>query len=206
MGREGARDRGSRLRRADHLTELLAPLPALVTAADATTTLRLGTNVLNNDFRHPVLVAGEAATIDLLTDGRLELGLGAGHVQAEYDEAGFNFERGGARVERLGEAVGVIKGLMGGAPFTFSGRHYRVTGHTLYPRPLQSPHPPIAIGGNGLKLQRLPRARPTSSASPASPSAAAALRPIFRAGKYRPWTSASRWFGRSPANDIRGSS
>src|SRR6266849_9156316 len=75
----------------DHLTDLFAPLPALVSAAEATTHLRVGTYVLNNDFRHPVLVAREAATVDLLTDGRLQLGLGAGFMHAEYEEAGFRF-------------------------------------------------------------------------------------------------------------------
>lgn len=78
----------------DHLTELIAPMPALVSAAEATTTLRVGTNVLNNDFRHPVLVAREAAAVDLLTDGRLQLGLGAGAVEAEYQQAGLGFDRG----------------------------------------------------------------------------------------------------------------
>ena len=75
----------------DHLADLLAPMSALVSAAEATTRLRVGTNVLNNDLRHPVLVAREAATIDLLTEGRLELGLGAGHMQSEYEQAGLGF-------------------------------------------------------------------------------------------------------------------
>src|SRR5262245_41591499 len=79
----------------DHLTDLLAPLPALVSAAEATTRLRVGTNVLNNDLRHPVLVAREAATVDLLTDGRFQLGLSAGHMQSEYDQAGLGFDAAG---------------------------------------------------------------------------------------------------------------
>lgn len=139
----------------DHLADFLAPMPALVSAAAVTTRLRVGTNVLNNDLRHPVLVAREAATVDLLTDGRLQLGLGAGHVKAEYDEAGLTFERGGVRVERLAEAVAIVKRLLAGEPVTFSGAHYRVTGHTLHPRPVQRPHPPILIGGNGLRLLAL---------------------------------------------------
>ena len=139
----------------DHLSELLAPIPALVSAAEATTTLRVGTNVLNNDFRHPVLVAREAATADILTDGRFLLGLGAGHIKAEYDEAGLDFDAGGIRVERLAEAVRIIKGMMSGDPLTFAGPHYRVTGHKIHPLPLQRPHPPIAIGGNGKQLLTL---------------------------------------------------
>ena len=93
----------------DHLAEMFAPMPALVSAAAATKTIRVGTAVLNNDFRHPVLVAREAATVDLLTDGRLELGLGAGHVKSEYEQSGLRFDLGGARVERLAEAAVIIK-------------------------------------------------------------------------------------------------
>jgi probable F420-dependent oxidoreductase len=139
----------------DHLADFFAPMPALVAAAAATTTLRLGTNVLNNDFRHPVLVAREAATVDLLSDGRLQLGLGAGHMQSEYDEAGLGYDAGGTRVERLAEAVAVIKGLLAGEEVSFTGRHYRVAGHRIGPLPVQRPRPPILIGGNGRRLLML---------------------------------------------------
>jgi probable F420-dependent oxidoreductase len=139
----------------DHLAAMLATIPAVVSAGDATKSLRVGTNVLNNDLRHPVLLAREAATIDLLTDGRLELGLGAGYMRPEYDQAGLRFDRGGVRVERLAEAVMIIKGLLSGARVDFAGEHYCVTGHTVYPRPVQRPHPPIIIGGNGPRLLAL---------------------------------------------------
>ncbi len=139
----------------DHLADLFAPMPALLSAAEATKHLRVGTNVLNNDLRHPVLLAREAATVDLLTDGRLQLGLGAGNIKSEYDEAGLDFDSGGTRVERLSEAVTIIKGLLKGEPVTFAGRHYRVTGHTIAPLPVQRPHPPILIGGNGPRLLAL---------------------------------------------------
>src|SRR5437763_8819735 len=139
----------------DHLTDRIAPLPALVTAANATTRLRVGTNVLNNDLRHPVLVAREAAAVDLLTDGRLQLGLGAGSIRSEYDEVGLRFEIGRIRVERLAEAVAVIKGLLSGETVTFSGTHYQIAGHTIAPLPAQKPHPPILIGGNGRRLLTL---------------------------------------------------
>src|SRR5882672_932529 len=139
----------------DHLTDLIAPMPALVSAAEATKSLRVGTNVLNNDLRHPVLVAREAAAVDLLTDGRLQLGLGAGSIRSEYDQTGLGFDRGGVRVERLAEAVAIIKGLLKGEEVTFAGRHYRVTGHTIAPLPIQRPHPPILIGGNGPRLLSL---------------------------------------------------
>ena len=139
----------------DHLTDRIAPLPALVTAANATTRLRVGTNVLNNDLRHPVLVAREAAAVDLLTDGRLQLVLGAGSIRSEYDEVGLRFEIGRIRVERLAEAVAVIKGLLSGETVTFSGTHYQIAGHTIAPLPAQKPHPPILIGGNGRRLLTL---------------------------------------------------
>jgi probable F420-dependent oxidoreductase len=130
-------------------------MPALMSAAAATKRLRVGTNVLNNDFRHPVLAAREAATADLLTDGRLQVGLGAGHMRSEYDEAGLRFDAGGARVERLAEAVTIVKCLLKGEEVTFSGRYYRVSGHRIHPLPVQRPHPPILIGGNGPQLLTL---------------------------------------------------
>src|SRR5919109_5341957 len=100
----------------DHLTDLFAPMPALTSAAEATTRLRVGTNVLNNDLRHPVLVAREAATVDLLTEGRFQLGLGAGHMQSEYAQAGIGFDAAGTRVARLAGAGTLIKGLVRGGP------------------------------------------------------------------------------------------
>lgn len=139
----------------DHLAAMLATIPAVMSAADATTSLRIGTNVLNNDLRHPVLLAREAATMDVLTDGRLELGLGAGYVRLEYDQAGLRFDRGGVRVERLAEAVTIIKGLLEGTELSFAGQHYRVTGHRIHPRPIQRPRPPLIIGGNGPRLLAL---------------------------------------------------
>jgi probable F420-dependent oxidoreductase len=139
----------------DHLAAMLAPIPAVVSAAEATKRLRVGTNVLNNDLHHPVLVAREAATVDLLTDGRFDLGLGAGHMESEYDQAGLRFDPGGTRVERLAEAVTIIKGLLGGEQVTFAGRYYRVAGHTIHPLPLQRPRPPILIGGNGRRILTL---------------------------------------------------
>ena len=123
----------------DHLWPVLAPIPALVSAAAATTTLRVGTNVINNDLRHPVVLAREAATVDLLTDGRLELGLGAGYVRSEYDQAGLRFDRGSVRVERLAESLTIVKELLRGAEVNFAGQHYRVTGHKIHPLPSSGP-------------------------------------------------------------------
>jgi probable F420-dependent oxidoreductase len=127
----------------------LGPIAALMAAADATTTLRLGSHVFANDFRHPVVLAQEAATIDLLSDGRLELGLGGGWLRADYDGVGVPFDPPAVRIERLEEAVVLIKRLFGDAPVTFAGNHYQVQDLNLFPKPRQQPHPPLFIGGGG---------------------------------------------------------
>ena len=130
----------------------LAPVAALATAAAATKTLRVGSLVICNDYRHPAIVAKEAATLDLLSGGRFELGLGAGFSQQEYEAAGFPFDAPGVRVDRLAEALQVVKGLFGAEPFTFSGRFYTVSKLDLFPKPLQRPHPPILVGAGGKRM------------------------------------------------------
>lgn len=140
---------------ADHFDDGLAPLPALMAAADATTTLHVGPMVLGNDFRHPVVVAKEAATMDVLCGGRFELGLGAGWMTLDYEEPGFALDRPGLRIARLAEAIEVIRGLWQDAPLTYAGRHYAVEGLTGLPRPLSPGGPPIVIGGGGEKVLRL---------------------------------------------------
>jgi probable F420-dependent oxidoreductase len=137
---------------ADHLAEeMFPPLTALVAAADATDRLRVGTLVVNNDFRHPVVLAREAATVDLLTGGRLELGLGAGHMKHEYDEAGLQFDRPAVRVARMAESAAILRRLLDGDEVTFDGEHYRVHGHRCFPQPVQQPVP-LLIGGNGRRV------------------------------------------------------
>jgi probable F420-dependent oxidoreductase len=133
----------------DHFRDQLAPVPALTAAAMATTRLRVGSLVFSNDFRHPVVLAKEAATIDVLSGGRFELGIGGGWLREEYDQAGISFDAPGTRIERLTEAVAIVKGLLGDAPVTFAGRHYTITGLQGRPSPVQRPHPPIVIGGGG---------------------------------------------------------
>ena len=130
----------------------LAPVAALATAAAATKTLRVGSLVICNDYRHPAIVAKEAATLDLLSGGRFELGLGAGFSQQEYEAAGFPFDAPGVRVDRLAEALQVVKGLFGAEPFSFSGRFYTVSKLDLFPKPLQRPHPPILVGAGGKRM------------------------------------------------------
>lgn len=135
----------------DHFEDQLAPMIALMAAADATTTLRLGTLVLDNDYRHPLVLAKEAATLDLLSGGRLELGLGAGWMKSDYDYAGMPFERAGVRIDRFHEGLQVIKGLFGDEPFDFKGKHYIITNHNAMPKPIQKPVP-ILVGGGGKRV------------------------------------------------------
>jgi len=142
----------SALTMADHFGDQLAPIAALMAAADATTTLRIGALVHGNDYRHPLILAKEAATLDLLSDGRLELGLGAGWMRTDYEQSGMPYDPPKVRVDRFEEALTVIKGLMADGPFTFEGRHYTITGHDGLPKPKQRPHPPIVIGGGGRRV------------------------------------------------------
>jgi probable F420-dependent oxidoreductase len=121
-------------------------------AADATTTLRVGSFVIANDFRHPALVAREAATVDLLSDGRFELGLGAGHMRSEYDEVGIPFRTAGTRVERLEESVQVVRALLDGGAVDFAGEHYEIRAHTSHP---PRPRVPLLVGGNGNRVLAL---------------------------------------------------
>ena len=130
----------------------LAPLIALTAAAGATSTLRVGTLVLANDYRHPVLLAKEAATLDVLSGGRLELGLGAGWLSAEYAAAGVAFDPPGDRVSRLEESIRLLMALFEGDPVTFHGRHYQVTELDSFPRPAQRPHPPLLVGAGSRRM------------------------------------------------------
>jgi probable F420-dependent oxidoreductase len=139
----------------DHFGEQFAPGPALLSAADATESLRIGALVFDNDFRHPALLAKEAATLDLLSEGRFELGIGAGWMRSEYEQAGISFDAGATRVARLEEAVPLIRGLWSGAPVSVSGRHYRVAQLAGLPRPEQRPGPPLLIGGGGRRILSL---------------------------------------------------
>jgi probable F420-dependent oxidoreductase len=141
----------------DHLVpepfgDQLAPLLALTAAAGATTRLRVGSLVLDNDYRHPVLLAKEAATLDLLSGGRFELGIGAGWLRAEYRRAGLPFDEPAVRVARLEEAIQVLKGLLAGPALTFTGEHYTVAGIAGFPTPVQRPHPPILVGAGSPRM------------------------------------------------------
>lgn len=136
----------------DHFGAQLAPIPAMAAAAAATTTLRIASLVFDNDYRHPVVLAKEMATLDVLSGGRAELGLGAGWLATDYEQSGIQHDPAVTRLERMEEGVRVIKGLMADGPFSFQGRHYAITGLEGHPKPVQRPHPPIVMGGGGRRM------------------------------------------------------
>ncbi len=136
----------------DHFTDQLAPIPALSTAAAVTTTLRIGALVFDNDYKHPVVLAKELATQDVLSGGRVEIGLGAGWMESDYRAAGMPYDRAGVRIDRFEEAIVVIKGAMADGPFSYAGEHYSITDYDGQPTPVQRPHPPLLIGGGGTRV------------------------------------------------------
>ena len=137
---------------ADHFVRPFAPLVAGQAVADATTTLRVTQTVLAQDFREPAVLAKELATLDVLSEGRLQVGLGAGWLQQEYEDASMRFDSASVRIARLEETAIVLKGLFADEPFTFSGEHYSVNALQGRPTPIQRPRPPIMIGGGGRKV------------------------------------------------------
>lgn len=136
----------------DHVgSRLAAVLPMLTVAAEISSDIRICPMVLANDFRHPVVLAKDTATMDILSEGRFELGIGTGWIKSQYDAAGVSYESPRKRVDRFEEAISVIKGCWSGEPFSFNGNHYQVTEATC-PRPIQQPHPPILIAGAGPRM------------------------------------------------------
>ena len=140
---------------ADHFDDQYAPVPALMAAADATTSLHVGALVFCTDYVHPVVIAKQAATLDLLSEGRFELGLGAGWMTADYERSGIELDPAGTRIERMGEALQIIDQLWSDTPCTFHGRHYEITALEGHPKPLQHPRPPILVGGGGRRVLSL---------------------------------------------------
>ncbi len=136
----------------DHFIDtVLAPLPAMAVAAEATTSLRVCALVYDNDYKHPAILAKETATIDVLSDGRAELGIGAGWMRTDYDALGLPYDSAGTRIARLDEALQVIKGCFSGEQFSFSGAHYTITDYTATPKPVQA-RVPLLIGGGAPKI------------------------------------------------------
>ena len=136
----------------DHFGDQLSPIAALATAAAVTTSLRVGTLVFANDFRHPAVLAKEAATLDLLSDGRLEVGVGAGWMTEDYTWTGIAHDRAGLRIDRMIEAIEVLRGLWGDEPYSFDGNHYTITEMNGFPKPVQAGGPPITIGGGAKRV------------------------------------------------------
>ncbi len=139
----------------DHFGDQLAPGPALTAAAAATTDLRVGTLVLDNDYKHPVVMAKEMASIDVLSDGRLELGIGAGWMASDYDQSGIAMDDAPTRIDRLAEGLAVLRGLLAPGPFSYQGKHYQIADLDGQPLPVQQPHPPFIIGGGGPRVLAL---------------------------------------------------
>ena len=136
----------------DHLAEQLSPLPTLAVVAELSSTLRIAPWVLCNDFRLPQILARELATIDSLSGGRLDVGIGAGWARDEYVSAGLSFDSGGARLRRLKDSVAVMKAMLAGGPISISNDHLQVKELLGFPSPSQAPHAPLMLGGGGRKM------------------------------------------------------
>ncbi|MHB1486757.1 MAG: TIGR03621 family F420-dependent LLM class oxidoreductase [Acidimicrobiales bacterium] len=136
----------------DHFGDQWGPIVAMTVAAEATTTLNVGSLVFDNDYRHPVVLAKEIATLDLASEGRVEFGLGAGWMRADYDEAGLAYDSAGTRIERMVEGLAIMKDLWAEGSSTRSGRHYTVNAAQGLPRPHSVPYPKLIIGGGSPKV------------------------------------------------------
>ena len=136
----------------DHFEDQFGPLVALTVAAEATTRLKVGSLVFGNDYRHPIVLAKEIATLDLFSEGRVEFGLGAGWMTTDYEQSGIARDAPGERISRMVESLHIMKSLWSSGTATFSGASYTITGATGAPRPHTRPHPPIIIGGGGRRV------------------------------------------------------
>jgi probable F420-dependent oxidoreductase len=141
--------------RSAHLPQNLAPIAAIATAAEATRQLRVGCRVFAVDFHVPAVLAAETATLDLLSDGRLEVGIGAGVLRDEFEAMGICFDEPKVRVDRLIEVVRLLKAHWSGQQMDVSGEHVSVSGYAGVPVPVQKPHPPVMIGGQKKRLLSL---------------------------------------------------
>jgi len=139
----------------DHLIEQLAPMATMAAIAAVSDRLRIAAFVLNNDLRHPAVLAQELASLDVLSEGRLDVAIGAGWNRAEYEAIGVPFDPTPVRQARLAEAVAVLKGCFADGPFSFAGEHYTITDYDAQPKPAQRPHPPFLIGGGGRRTLTL---------------------------------------------------
>jgi probable F420-dependent oxidoreductase len=173
----------------DHLIEQLSPVPAMAVIAAVSDRLRIGAFVLNNDLRHPAVLAQDLASLDVLSEGRLDVAIGAGWNRPEYEAIGISFDPTPVRQARLAEAIAVLKGCFADGPFSFSGEHYAITDYDAQPKSIQKPHPPFLIGGGGRRTLTLaareanivglaPRILPSGIGDPASVTFAATAEKI----------------------------
>jgi probable F420-dependent oxidoreductase len=139
----------------DHFSRQLSPMLALAVAGQVTSRLRFATTMLDNDFRHPVMLAKEAATVDLLTEGRFELGIGTGSQPRDNEQSGIPFDPPGVRVERISEVLRILKAYYSEQEtISFKGKHYQIQDLTAYPKPVQKPMP-LMMGARGERMLRL---------------------------------------------------
>ncbi len=173
----------------DHLIPQLAPIPAMAAIVALSDRLRVSGFVLNNDLRHPAVLAQDLASLDVLSEGRLDVAIGAGWNRPEYEAIGLAFDRTPVRQARLREAITVLKGCFADGPFSFSGEHYTITDLDAQPKPVQRPHPPFLIGGGGRRTLELaareanivglaPRILPNAAGDPSSITVAASAEKI----------------------------
>ena len=173
----------------DHLIPQLAPMPAMAAIVALSDRLRVSGFVLNNDLRHPAVMAQDLASLDVLSEGRLDIAIGAGWNRPEYEAIGIAFDRAPTRQARLAEAIAVLKGCFADGPFSFAGEHYTITDYDAFPKPVQRPHPPILIGGGGRRTLELaareanivglaPRILPNAAGDPGSITVAASAEKI----------------------------
>lgn len=146
---------GPALEPTGHRVQTFAAVPAMAVAAEVTTTLRVGSRMFCVGYHQPVVLAKEAATLDVLSEGRLELGLGAGWLEREYDAMGIAFPPPGARIALLRETVELLEACFSGAPVAVAGEYVRAAGFTAVPTPFDGRRPPIMIGGGGRKVLML---------------------------------------------------
>jgi probable F420-dependent oxidoreductase len=139
----------------DHLRNQLAPITLLTAVALATERIRLCPLVFNNDLRHPAVLAQELASLDIVSGGRMEVGLGAGWNEPEYEATGITFDPPATRIDRMTEAIAILRGLFAEGPFSFAGKHYTISDMDGQPKPIQKPHPPFVIGGTRERVLRL---------------------------------------------------
>jgi probable F420-dependent oxidoreductase len=139
----------------DHLIGQMAPVAAMTAIASLSDRMRVSAFVLNNDLRHPAVLAQELASLDVLSGGRLDVAIGAGWNRAEYEAIGLPFDPTPVRQARLEEAIAVLKGCFGPEAFSFAGEHYAIADYDAYPKPVQQPHPPFLVGGGGRRTLTL---------------------------------------------------